>query len=290
MNTIWSKFIQGLDTLYYSRTLRFDDRFKEQYLSLFGLDKEKPLKILEIGCGPGALAGALHRWYPNAEITAVDRDSEFIRFAKEKEAGIDFREADATDLPFADDTFDVTISNTVAEHIEPAKFYGEQRRVLKAGGICLVLSARRGITVQPPCITSGEFEDAFWKKAEPYDNRIRQYEICKYPMTEAQLPAAMEQYGFHTISTGYAVLNLTPDDPDIPKETAHRMINAARATALDAITNTANVLPELFSEEEIGQMKALANAKYDLRLQQYENGEKQWDTSVSLTMIIRGIK
>ncbi len=290
MNTIWSKFIQGLDTLYYSRTLRFDDRFKEQYLSLFGLDKEKPLKILEIGCGPGALAGALHRWYPNAEITAVDRDSEFIRFAKEKETGIEFREADATALPFADDTFDVTISNTVAEHIDPAKFYGEQRRVLKAGGICLVLSARRGITVKSPCITSCELEDAFWKKAEPYDSRIRQYEICKYPMTEAQLPAAMEQYGFHTASTGYAVLNLTPDNPDIPKETAYRMINSARATALDAITNTANVLPELFSEDEIGQMKALTNAKYDLRLKQYENGEKQWDTNVSLTMIIRGIK
>lgn len=34
-----------------------------------------------------------------------------------------------------------TFSNTVSEHIEPSKFYGEQYRVLKENGVCLVLSA-----------------------------------------------------------------------------------------------------------------------------------------------------
>ena len=82
MNTVWSSQIQGVKTLYYSRKLRFDDAFAQQYKALFNLDEHKKLKILEIGCGPGALAGALHRWFPNAEITAIDRDKEFIRFAK----------------------------------------------------------------------------------------------------------------------------------------------------------------------------------------------------------------
>lgn len=94
MNVIWSKYIQGVKTLYYSRKLRFDDMFAEQYQALFQLDKTKNLKILEIGCGPGALAGALRRWYPGAEITAIDRDSNFISFAKEHEKGITFLEGD----------------------------------------------------------------------------------------------------------------------------------------------------------------------------------------------------
>lgn len=129
MNVIWSKYVQGTKTLYYSRKLRFDDMFAEQYKSLFALDENRNLKILEIGCGPGALAGALHRWYTNAEIKAIDRDSEFIRFAREREDGITFMEGDITKLPFADCSFDVVISNTVSEHIEPSRFYGEQFRI-----------------------------------------------------------------------------------------------------------------------------------------------------------------
>lgn len=72
INILWSKYVQGTKTLYFSRKLRFDDLFSEQYKCLFDLDVNKERKILEIGCGPGALAGALHRWYPYAEITAVD--------------------------------------------------------------------------------------------------------------------------------------------------------------------------------------------------------------------------
>ena len=38
MNTAWSSYIQGANTLYYSRKLRFSDMFKAQYLPLFRLD------------------------------------------------------------------------------------------------------------------------------------------------------------------------------------------------------------------------------------------------------------
>ena len=290
MNVIWSKYVQGIKTLYYSRKLRFDDMFAEQYKALFDLKEDGKIKILEIGCGPGALAGALHRWYPNAEVTAVDRDSEFIRFAKEYEKGIEFLEADATDLPFGDNTFDVTISNTVSEHIEPSKFYGEQLRVLKPGGICLVLSARKGINITPSCIASNEYEQQFWKKAEQHDDSMEKYSVCQYPMSEAQLPAAMEQYGFRDVKTGYAVIDLTPDDPKFSPALAHDMINAGRYTTLDAIGSVLHTMPEHFTAEEVEEMKRLTNAKYDTRIGQYDRGEKQWDTNVSITMVVRGVK
>jgi len=128
MNDIWSKYVQGAKTLYHSRKLRFDDMFTEQYKTLFGLDETIQMRILEIGCGPGALAGQLRRWYPNAEIIAVDRDSEFIRFAREHESGITFMEGDATSLPFEKNSFDVVISNTVSKHIEPSRFYQSSAR------------------------------------------------------------------------------------------------------------------------------------------------------------------
>ena len=183
MNTIWSDYVQGIKTLYLSRKLRFDDIFFDQYKTLFDIDTERNLNILEIGCGPGALATSLHRWYPNAEITAIDRDSNFITYAKSSAPKINFLEGDAEKLPFCDCAFDITISNTVSEHIEPSKFFGEQMRVLKPGGICLVLSSRRGITSKAECLEMSDTEKKFWQKAESeYDTTYDKYSICKYPM------------------------------------------------------------------------------------------------------------
>lgn len=290
MNNIWSKYVQGTNTLYYTRKLRFNDMFAEQYKMLFDLDTNKKLKILEIGCGPGALAGALHRWYPNAEITAIDRDSEFIRFANANQKGVEFVEGDATNLPFDNDTFDVTISNTVAEHIEPSKFYGEQLRVLKPNGICLVLSSRKGINIYPNCVDLNEFEKQFWEKAQKHDNSTKKYSVCQYPMNEKEMPIAMQKYGFTDIKIGYVTVDLTPDNPKFSTNIAHDIINANRLTTLDGIESVLHTIPEHFTTEEVEEMKCLTNQKYDLRIEQYNREEKQWDTNVSIIMILRGKK
>lgn len=290
MNVIWSKYVQGIKSLYYSRKLRFDDIFSAQYKRFFHLDESKPLKILEIGCGPGALASALRRWYPNAQIMAIDRDTEFIRFAREHEAGVSFSEGDATALPFNDNTFDVTISNTVSEHIEPSKFYGEQYRVLRPNGTCFVLSSRKGINIAPDCFVYDEFEKSFWEKVNKYDTSMQQYSVCQYPMSEAQLPLAMQQYGFQSVSTGYAAIDLTPDNPKFSSEMAHNMINAMRYIAIESLERLLNTMPEQISVYEIDKMKEITNQKFDSRIQDYDLGRKHWETNLSIIMLIRGTK
>lgn len=281
MNDIWSENIQGVMTLYLSRKLRFDDLFFPQYKSAFGLDENAELDILEVGCGPGALAQSLRRWYPKARITAIDRDSRFIAFAKESVEGVDFLEGDATCLPFGDRSFDVTISNTVQEHIEPAAFWGEQRRVLRPGGVCLCLSARKGVTVTAPCLDQTPEEAAFWESVPPSDERER-LGVGRYHMSEAELPRSMEENGFTDVTVGYALIDLTPDAARYPAPMAEAMIEAMRQNDLEAIRSVHDPRAE----------KALAavNAKYDERLHLYRAGQKQWDTSVSVTMILRGIK
>lgn len=289
MNVIWSKYVQGAKTLYYSRKLRFDDMFAEQYKTIFHLDENKNLKILEIGCGPGALAGALHRWYPNAEIIALDRDSDFIRFAREHEEGVTFIEGDITELPFGDRSFDVVISYTVSEHIETSRFYEEQYRILKPDGICLVLSSRKGIIIRPDCIALSEREKLFWERVQQHDDTFARYAIHKYPMNEAELPIVMEQYGFRNIRTSFVTVDLTPDNPKYSADLAHNMIDADRYSDLEGIDSVLHSMPEHFTVEEIEEMRRLANARYDIRIHHYDCGERQWDTSVSIIMVIRGI-
>ena len=285
MNTIWSEKVQGIKTLYLTRQLRFDDLFFPQYEKLFGLDKNAPLKILEVGCGPGALAQALHRWYPNAQIMAVDRDSNFISFAKENCPGINFLEGDATALPFDDGNFDVTISNTVQEHVEPAAFWGEQLRVLKKGGVCLCLSTRKGIHCTAPCLEQTAEEEAFWSALPGFEEEMKKYEVCQYPMTEAQLPDSMESNGFTNVTTGYAAINLTPDSAEYSKQFSEKIVEAGRQVALEAVECAR-------SDDEAKRAAALSaiNKKYDERLAFFRAGKKQWDTSVTITMVVRGNK
>ncbi len=282
MNNIWSENVQGINTLYLSRKLRFDDMFFEQYEKLFGIDKNADIKILEIGCGPGALSEALRRWYKDAQITAIDRDSNFISFAKENISGIDFREGDAVKLPFGDCSFDITISNTVQEHIEPTAFWGEQLRVLKPGGVCLCLSARKGLQCNAPCLETTEAEKEFWESIPKSENEREKYGVCQYPMSEAELPASMEKNGFYDVTTGYAIIDLTPDAPKYSPQMAEMMIEAMRQCALEAVES----VHSYYAEKAISAI----NAKYDERLNLYRKGVKQWDTSVSVTMVIRGVK
>ena len=282
MNTIWSDNIQGVMTLYLSRKLRFHDHFFDQYRRLFALDEDSELRILEVGCGPGALAESLHRWFPRARITAADRDSRFISFAKANIPGIDFREGDAVHLPFEDESFDVTISNTVQEHIEPTAFWGEQYRVLKPGGICLCLSARQGLHCTAPCLELTKEEKEFWESVSSSDDDFEKYGIGRYRLSEAELPASMEQNGFADVTTGYAVIDLTPDAPKYSPQMAETMIEAMRQNDLEA----------LLSVHSSNAQKAIdaVNAKYDERIRLYRKGIRQWDTSVSVTMIVRGRK
>lgn len=288
MNNTWSSRIQGIRTLWHSRALRFSDVYKEQFMRAFSLPASS--SILDIGCGPGAVSRSLKRWYPEADVFGIDYDSVFIEYANANVPDVSFREGDATALAFPDASFDVTISNTVAEHIEPEKFFSEQYRVLKDGGICLVLSTRKSIMQTAPCVNElTDFEQEIWRRAEEY-NADEDLDVCRYPMTEAEYPAVMEKYGFKNVTTDYVTINLTPDDPRNSRETALEIINEARYTSLDAIEMLRESCGGKIPEDEINEMLRLANARFDRRIELYDAGKKQWDTNIIVIMVIRGVK
>ena len=290
MNHFWSDRIQSIGTLDSSRKLRFSDRFQNAYTELFRL--EEGARILEIGCGTGALCRALKRWYPSAEVVGLDRDDAFIDYARERNTGETYRKGDATALPFADGSFDVTISNTVSEHVEPSGFFGEQRRVLRDGGVCLLLSARRGIQHPAACVREeSAFETEIWERVDAEFRRAaKENGVGAYALNEMELPAAMEKYGFRDVETHYLAINLTPDDPFYTPEEARDMINANRQNDLDNIERMESVAPGAVSKADREMLARLVNERYDRRLALYAAGKKQWDVTLGLTMLLRGVK
>ena len=77
-------------------------------------------------------------------------------------------------------------------------------------------------------------------------------------------------------------MRFIPDAPKYPAEIAERMFDAQRQGDLEAVASA--------HADNDKEAIAAINAKYDERLRLYREGIRQWDTSVSITMIVRGEK
>lgn len=108
------------------------------------LPKEKKLKILDVGTGPGFFAILLAG--QGYDVTAVDYTEAMLHQAKQNAgalaARIRFQQMDAQNLELPDGTFDVVISRNLTWNLEnPEKAYAEWMRVLKEGGKLLNFDA-----------------------------------------------------------------------------------------------------------------------------------------------------
>lgn len=111
--------------------------------------------LLDIGCGGGAdTFVAAMKVGPKGGAVGIDITWEMLVRAKENLRGtslgkVSFYLASAEELPFADESFDVVISNGVFNLIpDKAKALAEAFRVLKTGG--RLLMADQSLTGCPP--------------------------------------------------------------------------------------------------------------------------------------------
>jgi ubiquinone/menaquinone biosynthesis C-methylase UbiE len=106
------------------------------YLS--DIEFPKPARVLEVGCGTGAITRVLARWPGVTEVVGVDPSPVFLKKARELGRGLanlSFKEANGRSLPFEDMTFDVVVYHTTLCHVPaPDRALAEGFRVLRPGG------------------------------------------------------------------------------------------------------------------------------------------------------------
>jgi SAM-dependent methyltransferase len=117
------------------------DRFMGRYSSILAplfadfAGVEPGLQVLEVGCGPGALTGELVGRIGAGMVTAVDPSEPFVAAVRERLPAVVVRQASAESLPFADDSFDLTVAQLVVHHMSDAVAgVREMRRVTRTGG------------------------------------------------------------------------------------------------------------------------------------------------------------
>ncbi|MBV9946813.1 MAG: class I SAM-dependent methyltransferase [Myxococcales bacterium] len=101
-------------------------------------------RLLDVGCGPGPLVADLTG--RGFEYEGVDLSPRMIHRCRERHAGLDarFTVAEASALPFPDETFDVVLCLGVLEYVlRPFDSLCEVARVLRPGGTMILSSLNR---------------------------------------------------------------------------------------------------------------------------------------------------
>lgn len=92
-------------------------------------------RVLDVGCGPGALTAELAARVGPAAVAAVDPSEPFVAATRARNPEVDVQQAAAERLPFPDQAFDATLAQLVVHFMsDPAAGMAEMRRVTRVGG------------------------------------------------------------------------------------------------------------------------------------------------------------
>jgi ubiquinone/menaquinone biosynthesis C-methylase UbiE len=102
--------------------------------------RPEPERALDIGTGLGDGALLVAREFPHARVRGVDLSEEMVRRAQgriglDPEGRVAFKVADASNLPFEDESFDLVTQNNMPP------FFSEIARVLRPGGFAVIAAS-----------------------------------------------------------------------------------------------------------------------------------------------------
>ena len=93
-------------------------------------------RVLDVGCGPGALTAELVARLGPGAVAAVDPSASFVAAARARNPGVDVREASAERLPFPEAAFDVVLAQLVVHFMsDPVAGLAEMARATRRDGV-----------------------------------------------------------------------------------------------------------------------------------------------------------
>jgi len=141
--------MEGVIATWYARNARREDEFK-RWAQLVNSTVAPGGRVLEVAPGPGYLSIEVAK-SGKYRVTGLDISKSFVEIAqtKAREAGaqVDFRHGNASDMPFANESFEFIICTAAFKNFtQPVKAIAEMQRVLTPGGQALIVDLRRDVS------------------------------------------------------------------------------------------------------------------------------------------------
>src|SRR5580765_4412113 len=89
---------------------RYSSKLASTFVDFAGV---KDGRVLDVGCGPGALTGELAKRLGPGRVSAVDPSETFVEAVRARYPAVGVERATAEELPFPDDGFDAALAQLV---------------------------------------------------------------------------------------------------------------------------------------------------------------------------------
>jgi SAM-dependent methyltransferase len=156
-------------------------------------------RVLDVGCGGGAVAKAVKAARPDLEVFGCDLSEAALAAAKAEPGGVDFRLATAEHLPFADGELDSVWIFDVLEHVDsPDQVLAEVARVLRPGGRFHIVLPLEG---QPRALYTLLGCGTRWTAKVRHAGHIQIFSASRFESMAAAhgLPVSRTRWSYHAL-------------------------------------------------------------------------------------------
>ncbi len=171
---------------------RYSSPLAPQFVDFAGIAAGQ--RVLDVGCGPGALTAELVRRLGPTTVSAVDPSEPFVAAAQERYPGVSVQRASAEELPFDDRAFDAALAQLVVHFMaRPVAGLREMARVTREGGVVAAC-------VWDHAGSRGPLS-AFWRAARQLDPDVED-ESQRAGAREGHLAQLLQEAGLREIEEG----------------------------------------------------------------------------------------
>ena len=151
-------------------------------------------RVLDVGCGPGALTAELVSRLGPAAVSAVDPSEPFVAAARDRHPGVNAQRAAAEQLPFGRRSFDAALAQLVVHFMtDPVVGIREMARVTREGGVVAACVWDHAGGQGPLSL--------FWEAARELDPNVHD-ESRLAGAREGHLAELFQAAGLHSIEEG----------------------------------------------------------------------------------------